>query len=487
MYTSTEECVEMNWKGPFLNENLIINGFVAGRTNVTEWCAMPTSCKVYGFTDWYEVGSHCVKYFKRPRSFSAAELKCRATAPGAHLVSVHSKRHNDYLLCMAKKFNRNNLRFWLGAFELFKSGVFLWTDGSFWDFQIWTRGEPNHMYTSTEECVEMNWKGPFLNEHLIINGKPGPFLNEHLIINGKPGFVAGRTNVTESCAMPTSCKVYSFTDWYEVGSYCVKYFNRPLNFTAAEFKCRATAPGAHLVSVHSKKHNDYLLCMVQNFNPNNLRFWLGAFELFQSGTFLWTDGSFWDFQIWNRGEPNHLYTRINECVEMISKGPFLNENLIINGKPGFVAGRTNVTESCVMPKSCKVYGFTDWYNVGSHCVKYFKWPLKFAAEFKCRATAPGAHLVSVHSKKHNDYLLCMVQKFNPNNLRFWLGAFELFKDFQIWTRGEPNHMYTSTEECVEMNWKETGKWNDASCHVKKSYICAFKWDAVLKRGFEKME
>ncbi|XP_050960513.1 C-type Lectin CRL-like isoform X3 [Labeo rohita] len=141
----------------------------------------------------------------------------------------------------------------------------------------------------------------------------------------KKGFVAGRTNVTESCTMPTSCKVYSFTDWYEVGSYCVKYFNRPLNFTAAEFKCRATAPGAHLVSVHSKKHNDYLLCMVQNFNPNNLRFWLGAFELFQSGTFLWTDGSFWDFQIWNRGEPNHLYTRINECVEMISKAGQWND------------------------------------------------------------------------------------------------------------------------------------------------------------------
>ncbi|XP_050958299.1 lectin-like isoform X1 [Labeo rohita] len=167
---------------------------------------------------------------------------------------------------------------------------------------------------------------------------------------------------------------------------------------------------------------------------------------------------------------------------------------------GFAAGRTNVTESCAMPKSCKVYGFTDWYKAGRYCVKYFNSPLNFTdAELKCRATAPGAHLVSVHSKKHNDYLLCMVQKFNPNNLRFWLGAFELFKsgvflwtdgsfwDFQIWTSGEPNHMYTSTEDCVEMNWKETGKWNDDSCHVKKNYICAFKWDTVLKPGSEKME
>uniref|UniRef100_A0A8C1MW59 C-type lectin domain-containing protein n=1 Tax=Cyprinus carpio TaxID=7962 RepID=A0A8C1MW59_CYPCA len=166
----------------------------------------------------------------------------------------------------------------------------------------------------------------------------------------------------------------------------------------------------------------------------------------------------------------------------------------------FVAGRTNVTARCSMPKPCNVYGFTDWYKVGSVCVKYFDRPLNFTdAEFNCRTKVPGAHLVSVHEEKHNDYLLCIVKKFNPNNLRIWLGAFELFKsgqflwvdgsnwDFQIWTRGEPNHMYTSIEECAEMNWKEIGRWNDDACHVKKNYICAFKRNAILKPGSEEME
>uniref|UniRef100_A0A672QHI9 Lectin-like n=1 Tax=Sinocyclocheilus grahami TaxID=75366 RepID=A0A672QHI9_SINGR len=167
---------------------------------------------------------------------------------------------------------------------------------------------------------------------------------------------------------------------------------------------------------------------------------------------------------------------------------------------GFVAGRTNATARCSMPKPCSVHGFTDWYKVGSVCVKYFNRALNFTeAEFSCRTKAPGAHLVSVHNKKHNDYLLCIVKKFNPKNLRIWLGAFEFFKsgtffwldgsywDFQIWTRGEPNHMYTGTEECVEMNWKEIGRWNDDSCHIKKNYICAFKLNAILKPGSEEME
>lgn len=44
---------------------------------------------------------------------------------------------------------------------------------------------------------------------------------------------------------------------------------------------------------------------------------------------------------------------------------------------GFVAGRTNVTAPCPMPKACNVYGFTDWYKLGRVCVKYFHGPLNF--------------------------------------------------------------------------------------------------------------
>ncbi|XDV15365.1 hypothetical protein PO909_015478 [Leuciscus waleckii] len=160
---------------------------------------------------------------------------------------------------------------------------------------------------------------------------------------------------------------------------------------------------------------------------------------------------------------------------------------------GFDVDHTNVTSWCRMPEACDVHGFTDWFKVGRHCVKYFNSHANFTqAEFKCRSKAPGAHLVSVHKEKENDYLLCLVKKSNPKNLRIWLGGFEFFKsgkffwidgshwNYQIWTQGEPNHMYTNTEECVEMNWKEVGKWNDDSCDVKKNYICAFKQHDKLK-------
>ncbi|XP_051560030.1 lectin-like [Myxocyprinus asiaticus] len=151
------------------------------------------------------------------------------------------------------------------------------------------------------------------------------------------------------------------------------------------------------------------------------------------------------------------------------------------------AGHANVTAHCPMPKHCNVAGFNDWYKVGRECVNYFNTNLNFSdAEFSCRSKVPGGHLVSLHNKRANDDIQCIVEKLNPKHLRIWLGGYEFFKtgkffwtdgshwDYEIWTPGEPNNIFTSTEDCVEMNWNHVGKWNDDSCMNKKSYLCAFK-------------
>ncbi|KAK2909085.1 hypothetical protein Q8A67_004922 [Cirrhinus molitorella] len=129
------------------------------------------------------------------------------------------------------------------------------------------------------------------------------------------GDVAGRTNATARCPTPKKCNIYGFSDWYKVGSYCVKFFSKRLNFTAAEYSCRNKVPGAHLVSVHNEEDHNLLVNIVKQADKSNPRVWLGAFELFKSGTFLWLDGSFWDFEFWKPGEPNHMHNA-EDCVEM---------------------------------------------------------------------------------------------------------------------------------------------------------------------------
>uniref|UniRef100_A0A673NC49 C-type lectin domain-containing protein n=1 Tax=Sinocyclocheilus rhinocerous TaxID=307959 RepID=A0A673NC49_9TELE len=118
---------------------------------------------------------------------------------------------------------------------------------------------------------------------------------------------AGHTSLSSGCVLPKACPLTGYEDWYKVGSRCVKYFGSPFNFTAAEFSCKNKAPGGHLVSVHNSKANSDLLGIVIKLNPHKLRIWIGGFEFFQSGRFIWTDGSSWNYQIWTPGEPKHIF------------------------------------------------------------------------------------------------------------------------------------------------------------------------------------
>ncbi|XP_036372554.1 lectin-like [Megalops cyprinoides] len=142
------------------------------------------------------------------------------------------------------------------------------------------------------------------------------------------------------------------------------------------------------------------------------------------------------------------------------------------------------------PAACDVPGYKDWSRLGSHCIKYFETPLNFTdAEFSCRAKVCGGHLVSVDSHCFNEGLLAVVLKHNKKQPRIWMGGFEMFKsgkfvwtdgsvwNYTAWVSGQPSQRYNTTEDCVEMNWEQKGKWNDHSCNTAKSYVCAFKRQA----------
>ncbi|KAG9345584.1 hypothetical protein JZ751_008728 [Albula glossodonta] len=118
-----------------------------------------------------------------------------------------------------------------------------------------------------------------------------------------------------STFFPKACDLKTFEDWYRVGSYCMKYFNTPLNFSDAEFNCRSKAPGGHLVSVHDSNANTDLLCIVMKYNASHPRIWMGGMELFMSNKFVWTDGSPWNFQMWVPGQPDNTQNK-EDCVEM---------------------------------------------------------------------------------------------------------------------------------------------------------------------------
>ncbi|XP_030640054.1 lectin-like [Chanos chanos] len=121
-----------------------------------------------------------------------------------------------------------------------------------------------------------------------------------------------------SMKMPSYCNVKNYEHWYKVGTYCVMYFNELFNFTDAEFRCRNVVPGGHLASVHSSQANNDLNCIVLKYNRKSPRIWLGGFEFFTSGKWVWIDDSNWDFQAWVPGEPNNQKAK-EDCLEMNGK------------------------------------------------------------------------------------------------------------------------------------------------------------------------
>uniref|UniRef100_W5MJG5 C-type lectin domain-containing protein n=1 Tax=Lepisosteus oculatus TaxID=7918 RepID=W5MJG5_LEPOC len=142
---------------------------------------------------------------------------------------------------------------------------------------------------------------------------------------------------------------------------------------------------------------------------------------------------------------------------------------------------------------CPYSEYQDWYKLGSLCVKYYSTPLKFTdAEIFCRREVPGGHLVSVQSNDSNSNISELQQQNNNGSTpHIWLGAYKIFQtneflwtdgstwDFKNWVPGQPDNTRDTedTEDCVEMNWKKEGGWNDHHCSEKKSYMCVFKQSA----------
>ncbi|XP_048826638.1 lectin-like [Brienomyrus brachyistius] len=131
--------------------------------------------------------------------------------------------------------------------------------------------------------------------------------------------------------------------------------------------------------------------------------------------------------------------------------------------------------------------YKDWTQIGQVCAKYFNTPSSFAdAESACRQAASGGHLVSVHDEQTNAAVLAIVLKYNPSSPRTWMGGERVGQsstftwtdgsswDFEKWVPGQPSNS-GNHENCVEMNWKNLGQWNDDWCIKQKPFICAFQW------------
>eukprot|EP00091_Calanus_sinicus_P021995 TRINITY_DN6763_c0_g1_i2.p1 TRINITY_DN6763_c0_g1~~TRINITY_DN6763_c0_g1_i2.p1 ORF type:complete len:155 (-),score=17.92 TRINITY_DN6763_c0_g1_i2:114-578(-) len=96
--------------------------------------------------------------------------------------------------------------------------------------------------------------------------------------------------------------------WTEFGSHCYRYFGGALSWHAAQARCEAE--GSNLVSIHSQEEKQFLATL---YSSNDKDVWIGGNDIDIEGSWVWTDGSDWDYSSWVDGEPSNCCGTPNTC------------------------------------------------------------------------------------------------------------------------------------------------------------------------------
>ncbi|XP_010901909.2 ladderlectin [Esox lucius] len=100
--------------------------------------------------------------------------------------------------------------------------------------------------------------------------------------------------------------------WANYGKVCYQYVSILASWTDAELICLQL--GGNLASVHSLSEYNFLWSVLKSGGAKS-PVWIGAHDAVKEGVWLWSDGSRFTYQKWNRGEPNNSGGQEN-CMQM---------------------------------------------------------------------------------------------------------------------------------------------------------------------------
>ncbi|XP_029919440.1 ladderlectin-like [Myripristis murdjan] len=103
---------------------------------------------------WSRYGSRCFAFFSSPKNWLQAEDYCLHF--GANLASIHSSAEYHYIQELVLSRTGELTPAWIGASDAVQENMWLWSDGSRFDFQHWAWGEPSN-FEGGEACIEMNY------------------------------------------------------------------------------------------------------------------------------------------------------------------------------------------------------------------------------------------------------------------------------------------------------------------------------------------
>ncbi|XP_028447360.1 ladderlectin-like [Perca flavescens] len=91
--------------------------------------------------------------------------------------------------------------------------------------------------------------------------------------------------------------------WRQSGCRCFAFYMPAKPWLDAENFCQTA--GGNLASIHSDAEHGFIKDFIKQVTGTDRPAWIGGFDSVQEGTWMWTDGSNFNYQSWAGGEPNN--------------------------------------------------------------------------------------------------------------------------------------------------------------------------------------
>uniref|UniRef100_A0A8C6TLP1 C-type lectin domain-containing protein n=1 Tax=Neogobius melanostomus TaxID=47308 RepID=A0A8C6TLP1_9GOBI len=104
---------------------------------------------------WTPFGTRCFKFFDSTSTWTNAEKTCHSQ--GANLASIHSADENAFIIRLIREATGEDRQTWIGGHDAFKDDVWMWTDGSVWDYSNWAPRQPDN-FLNREKFLMVNWR-----------------------------------------------------------------------------------------------------------------------------------------------------------------------------------------------------------------------------------------------------------------------------------------------------------------------------------------
>ena len=233
--------------------------------------------------------------------------------------------------------------------------------------------------------------------------------------------------------------------------------------------------GGYLATITTAKENAAVATLIPNSYYNQKRYFLGATDEVQEGTWTWVSGEKFDLTFWTSGQPDNKNNRENYLVMSKNDGSWRDDDDADNNSSlgGFIC---EFNDNYIPVKQVENNG---------HIYSLFNENLTWEeAEAVC--VAFGGHLVSITDSNEQRLIENLIT--SGIDKAYWIGASDDSSEgtwtwtteepfsYNNWSSGQPNN--TNGIENYAAVYKENGtnvsknKWNDTSVEGEKfGFIC----------------